>query len=63
MEDVTVLIGVSLNKKAAIGIIGMPFKEIDGQAVYKPSVMFGVVSHKAAYEIWFDEEEKKAQWV
>ena len=41
----------------------MPFKEIDEKAVYKPSVMFGVASHKSAYEYWFDEKEKKGDWV
>ena len=57
------LIGISLNKRAEIGIIGMPFKYIDEKAVYKPSVMFGVASEKATYEYWFDEVEKKSGWV
>ena len=40
----TILIGISRNKKADIGIIGIPYKIINGQSMYNPSIMFGAVS-------------------
>ena len=61
VEDVTVLIGVSLNKKAEIGIVGMPFKRVGDKAVYMPSVAFGAVSDKIAFE-FIPKGEKDEEW-
>ena len=42
-EDVTVLIGLSVGKKAHFGIVGTPFKKHSGKVYYDPSIVFGSV--------------------
>ena len=43
VEDVTVLIGISSREKPIAGIIGTPFKLINGKKVFDPYVTLGSV--------------------
>lgn len=44
------LIGISQKKHAEFGIIGIPYKMVNGKSLYDPSVIFGSASDKVAYE-------------
>jgi 3'-phosphoadenosine 5'-phosphosulfate (PAPS) 3'-phosphatase len=60
VEDSTVLIGISHKGKASIGIVGSPFKYIEEEAVYHPSIFVGSVADQIAYE--FSWKGKEGQW-
>jgi hypothetical protein len=47
---VTVLIGLSYNKKAVTGIIATPFKKVAGINVFQPCVTIGSVLEQEAYD-------------
>lgn len=54
IQDVTVLIGISQKKQAEIGIIGIPYKMVNGKSLYDPSVIFGSATDKVAYEYFIN---------
>ena len=43
LDCVTILIGLTRNKRAYIGITALPFLKDKGQIVYKPEVLLGIV--------------------
>jgi len=59
-EAVTNLIGISHKNHAALGIIGVPFKQSDGQSIFNPSVIIGSVESKFCFEYWIDKKEWKS---
>ncbi len=50
IEDVTVLIGMSISSTAHFGIIGSPFKKVRGKVFYDPTVTFGSIGCRKTYE-------------
>ena len=62
VEDVTVLIGVSSFQKPIAGIIGTPFKLINGKKVFDPYVTMGSVKEQEAYDFidnkWISKQRK-----
>ena len=50
VEDVTVLIGISAYERPIAGIIGTPFKVIDGKKVADPVITVGSTKQKEAYD-------------
>lgn len=52
VEDVTVLIGISSFEKPIAGIIGTPFKLIDGKKVFDPYVTIGSVKEQEAFDFF-----------
>lgn len=50
VEDVTVLIGLTYQKKPVAGIIGTPFKLLGDKKVYEPIVTIGSVPEMEAFD-------------
>lgn len=64
-EDVTVLIGLSYQKKPEAGIIGTPYKKLGDKKVFEPVVTIGSVQEKETIDFnglqWKNKMKKSPQ--
>lgn len=50
LEGVTVLIGMSRNCSAFLGMIATPYSKINGTTTFKPFITLGYLPQKKAYK-------------
>ena len=59
IEDVTVQVGLSYNNKPVAGVIGTPYKLIDGKKVFDPVVTIGSIKEKQVFDFFGKEWKVK----